>query len=248
MGLEFITGTELTAEHQDREIHILGYFLDETNARLVREMERFQRGRQERIVTMVRQINSCGVPLKIEAVHRIARCKSPGRPHVARALVEEGFCGSYEEAFERFLKRHKPGWAPKCRVPAEDAIELIHDSGGVAVLAHPGITRFDEAIPALQAARLDGIECFHSRHSAPDSERYLELAEAHGLLVTGGSDCHGFNKKEPLIGTVKLPQKYLDSLKERAVENRGSNQQNAASLIADDRASRATEPGRDFNP
>jgi predicted metal-dependent phosphoesterase TrpH len=95
---------------------------------------------------------------------------------------------------------------------ALESVELIHQAGGLAVMAHPGLNRSDEIIPALVDAGLDGIECFHTKHSTMMSERYLELAEAHHLLVTGGSDCHGFSKNKPLIGTVKLPYEHVEKL------------------------------------
>ncbi|HUC85886.1 MAG TPA: hypothetical protein VL970_11890, partial [Candidatus Acidoferrales bacterium] len=90
--------------------------------------------------------------------------------------------------------------------------ELIHQAGGLAVMAHPGLNRTDEIIPDLVEAGLDGIECFHTKHTTVMSERYLEIAEKFGLLVTGGSDCHGYSKSKPLIGTVKLPYVHVEKL------------------------------------
>src|SRR2546427_12327904 len=95
----------------------------------------------------------------------LSRSRSPGRPHVARALVEAGLCATLDEAFERFLKKNRPAWVPKFKISAADSIELIHQAGGVAVLAHPGLNRSDEVIPAMVEAGLDGIECFHTKNS-----------------------------------------------------------------------------------
>jgi 3',5'-nucleoside bisphosphate phosphatase len=150
------------------------------------------------------------VPLKAESVFALANCKSPGRPHVARALVKEKLVGNLDEAFERFLKKAGPPGCPKTKMSALEGIELIHQAGGLAVMAHPGLNRTDEIIPALVDAGLDGIECFHTKHSTAMSERYLEIAEKFNLLVTGGSDCHGFSKGKPLIGTVKLPYEHVE--------------------------------------
>jgi predicted metal-dependent phosphoesterase TrpH len=141
---------------------------------------------------------------------------------VARALVQAGFCATLDEAFERFLKRHRPAWVPKFKVSARDAIELIHQSGGVAVMAHPGLNRSDAVIPRLVADGLDGLECYHSKHSPSTGEHYRALAKQYGLLVTGGSDCHGLNKGQPLIGSVKLPYEFIPPLKERARRVRSS--------------------------
>src|SRR5450756_175141 len=203
--MEFIPGAELTAEHADTEVHILGYFLDTHNQVLLEKLARFQSDRQNRIHEMCAALNKHGVPLKAEAVFALANCKSPGRPHVARALVKEKLIGNLDEAFERFLKKGRPAWVPKTKMSALESVQLIHQAGGLAVMAHPGLNRTDEIIPALVDAGLDGIECFHTKHSTVMAERYLEIAEKYGLLVTGGSDCHGFSKKAPLIGTVKLP-------------------------------------------
>jgi predicted metal-dependent phosphoesterase TrpH len=104
---------------------------------------------------------------------------------------------------------------PKSKVSAPGAIELVHQAGGLAIMAHPGLNRTDDIIPSLVDAGLDGIECFHTKHSTAMSERYLEIADKYRLLVTGGSDCHGFSKGKPLIGTVRLPYDHVEKMKER---------------------------------
>ena len=221
-GIEFIPGTELTAEQGGIEIHILGYCLDTQNRKLLTEIERFQAVRQNRIREMVARLNRLKVPLSADAVFALANCRAPGRPHVARALVQAGLCGSLDEAFERFLKKNRPAWVPKFKISAGDAIALIHQAGGVAVLAHPGLNRSDDVIPGMVAAALDGIECFHTKHSTATAEHYLEIADRFRLLVTGGSDCHGLSKGQPLIGTVKLPYQHVEALRARAAEIKAS--------------------------
>jgi predicted metal-dependent phosphoesterase TrpH len=224
-GIEFIVGTELTAEHNETEVHLLGYLMDTQNKRLLVEIARFQSVRQNRIREMVARLNQLNVPLEAETVFALANCKSPGRPHLARALVKAGLCKSSDEAFERFLKKNRPAWVPKAKMSALEGVELIHQAGGLAVMAHPGLNRTDEIIPALVDAGLDGIECFHTKHSTKTAERYLEIADKFNLLVTGGSDCHGFSKGKPLIGTVKLPYEHVKKLKAKA-GSRGSSAAN----------------------
>jgi predicted metal-dependent phosphoesterase TrpH len=226
-GIDFIPGTELTAEHNDTEIHLLGYYVDTENQTLLTKIARFQSVRQNRIHEMVARLNSLKVPLKVESVFELANCKSPGRPHVARALVKAGLVGNLDEAFERFLKKNRPAWVPKAKMSALEAIELIHQAGGLAVMAHPGLNRTDDVIPVLVEAGLDGLECFHTKHSTVLSERYLEMADKFHLLITGGSDCHGFSKGKPLIGTVKLPYEHVEKLKSMA-ESRKSKAGTAA--------------------
>ena len=116
LGIEFITGTELTSEQQDQEIHILGYGIDIESPGFLKELEKFQAARQNRIREMVARLNGLGVPLKVESVFALANCRAPGRPHVARALVQARFCGNLDEAFERFLKKNRPAWVPKFKM------------------------------------------------------------------------------------------------------------------------------------
>jgi hypothetical protein len=133
--------------------------------------------------------------------------------------VKAGLISNLDEAFERFLKKNRPAWVPKAKISALDAMELIHHAGGLAVMAHPGLNRTDDVIPALVKAGMDGIECFHTKHSTAMSKCYLEVAEKFHLLVTGGSDCHGFSKGKPLIGGVKLPYEHVERMKAKQVES-----------------------------
>ena len=212
-GIEFITGTELTAELNDIELHILAYFIDIRNQKFLNEIARFQIVRQNRIREMAARLNEINVPLQADDVFTLANCRAPGRPHVARALVKAGLCASLDEAFELYLKKNRPAWVPKAKMSALEAVELVHQAGGLAVMAHPGLNKSDEMIPELVAAGLDGIECFHTKHSTATSEHYLGIADRHKLLVTGGSDCHGKSKGKPLLGSIKLPYTHVEKLK-----------------------------------
>jgi predicted metal-dependent phosphoesterase TrpH len=220
-GVEFIPATELTCEHDGHELHLLAYYLDAENPRLAAELAKFQEVRQGRIREMVTRLNNLGVPLKAEAVFALANCQSPGRPHVARALAQGGWCSGLDEAFERFLKKGKPAWVPKFKISAMDAVELVHQAGGLAVMAHPGLNHCDELIPALVDAKMDGLECFHSKHSTHATQRYLELADRYRLLVTGGSDCHGMSKGQPLIGSIKVPYECVERLRQAMQQRAG---------------------------
>jgi predicted metal-dependent phosphoesterase TrpH len=226
-GIEFIPASELTAEFDDHELHLLGYFLDTTNARLLVELAKFQEVRQSRIREMVARIQKMNVPLREELVFEVANCRAPGRPHVARALVKAGLCRNLDEAFERFLKKDRPAWVPKFKMSAPDAIALIHQAGGLAVMAHPGLNNCDDLIPALADCGLDGLECYHTKHAAATAYHYQKVAEQLGLLVTGGSDCHGMSKGRPLIGGVKLPYFRVEEMKKAQAARARSNLQSA---------------------
>ena len=221
-GIEFIPGSELTAEQGGEEIHILGYLMEAENPKLLAELAKFQTIRQNRIHEIVQRLNAKKIPITAEAVMAIANCQAPGRPHVARALVKAGHCATMDEAFERFLKKHRPAWVPKFKMSAAQAISLIHQAGGVAIMAHPGLNHSDDVIPSMIEAGLDGIECFHSKHSAGMTEHYLQMAAEHGVLITGGSDCHGMSKGRPLVGTVQLAYAHVERLKARANERKAA--------------------------
>lgn len=219
-GIEFIPGTELTAEIRGSELHMIGYFIDVNQPELLVKMSHFQKVRQDRIREMVERLNKMNIPLDVETVFAIANCNSPGRPHIGRALVQAGVCKTLDEAFERFLKKNRPAWVPKFKMSAQDAIQLIHNSGGLAVFAHPGLNRSDDLLSELVESGLDGLECYHTKHSTAVSEHYVALADRYKLAITGGSDCHGMNKGQPLIGSIKLPYDYVRKLKARLPEAR----------------------------
>lgn len=214
VGIDFIPGSELTSEHRNVEVHILAYFVDATHRELLAEMAKFQAVRQNRIREMCAALNKLGVGLQAESVFALASCQSPGRPHVARALVQGRYCVNMDEAFDRFLKKDRPAFVPKFKMSCAHAIELIHRAGGLAVMAHPLLNRNDSIIPSVVEAGLDGIEVFHTKHNPVANKRYMEIAKKYNLLITGGSDCHGMSKGRPLIGTVRLDYAYVEKLYE----------------------------------
>lgn len=214
-GLAFIPGAELTADCAGMEVHILGYWLETEDEALLAALAKFQKVRQERIVEMVGRLNAVGVPLTLEGVTRVAGCNSPGRPHVARALVAAGLVPDFDAAFERYLKKGRVAFVQKARMDVATAVNLIHAAGGVAVLAHPGLYRNDGLIPKIAAAGLDGLECWHTKHSNAQSTMYATMATKLNLVATGGSDCHGMAKDHPLVGSVRVPAVQVELLAAR---------------------------------
>ncbi|MBX3743765.1 MAG: PHP domain-containing protein [Verrucomicrobiae bacterium] len=214
-GIGFLTGTEITAELKGRELHILGYLVDTGHDGLRTALGEAQKVRQDRVREMVARLNALGIPLMEERVFELAACRAPGRPHVARALVAGGHCTSLDEAFDRYLKKNRPGWVPKWKMSAERAVALIHEAGGIAVMAHPGLNHDDRMIDRLVRLGVDGLECHHPKHGPAAVEKYLGLARGYGLLVTGGSDCHGRSKNRPTMGTVRLGWEHVEALRAR---------------------------------
>lgn len=214
-GVAFIDGVELTSEYDGHELHLLAYFIDLHHGHFLSELARFQEARQNRVREIVARLNHLNVGISAADVLALANCKSPGRPHIARIMVQGGYCKSLDEAFERYLKKHRPAWVPKYKMSAPQAIDLIHEAGGLAVVAHPGINHCDDAISELVVEGLDGLECFHSKHTRDACQRYVRMANELNLLITGGSDCHGMSKGKPTIGQVKLPLAHVERLYER---------------------------------
>jgi predicted metal-dependent phosphoesterase TrpH len=132
-----------------------------------------------------------------------------GRPHVARALVAEGWAVDVRDAFDRYLGAGRPAYVAKEQLSMRDAIEMIHDAGGLAVLAHPGGSGTRERLEALRALGLDGVEVKHPSHSPADTTRLRTLSDQLGLLPSGGSDWHGASDGPRTIGMMHVPAEWL---------------------------------------
>ena len=219
-SLEVISGAEFSTEGGTNEIHIVGLFLELGGSRLEEELRRYQERRRQRVYTICDRLREEGVQIDADDVFRLASGNSPGRVHVAQALLAAGVVGTRDEAFVRFLGNGAPACVPKDRPSAAAAIEMIQQAGGAAVLAHPGLSKHDELIPALVAAGLDGIEAYSPSHSPEKTAHYLALAERHGLAVSAGSDCHGHYSEGLRIGCVRLADEELGALRRRAARGR----------------------------
>jgi len=213
-GVEVVPGVELSTELDDREVHILGYHIDREAPALHRVLEACREHRRRRMDTMIAKLAELGVPVDAEAVRALAGEGAIGRPHLAQALIEAGHVASTNEAFGKFLARGRPAYAPKWKLAPADACGLIRRIGGVPVLAHPMLLKNDALIPPLIEAGVLGLEAYYSFCPVATTERYVRMAEAAGLLVTGGSDCH----QEPgsvLMGRVRLPYERVEALRAR---------------------------------
>jgi 3',5'-nucleoside bisphosphate phosphatase len=207
-GLRFVPGIEITAIENGTDIHILGYFLDPDNPRLAAFLAAQRESRVARVQAIAERLASLGVHIDVRPLIAMASRhdgSSVGRPQVARALVAAGHAVDTNDAFERWLARGRPGFVPRSGATAEEVIAIIHDAGGFASLAHPGVTKVDARLAALREAGLDALEAYHSDHDPDTRDRYLRVAQDLHLLVTGGSDYHGDPAHGVAPGTVILP-------------------------------------------
>ncbi|HEX9093664.1 MAG TPA: PHP domain-containing protein [Coriobacteriia bacterium] len=211
--VEVVPGVELSASFAGRDLHILGYFVDHADADLDARLVVLRHQRLDRAQAMVAALVEAGHTVTFEGVMAHANGGAVGRSHVARALVEAGDVDSVEDAFAQLIGRDAPFFVEKPLLPADEAIRLIHDAGGVAVLAHPSISRADDVISGLATQGLDGIEAYHAEHDLQRRARYAEIAERLGLVATGGSDFHGARAKGGKLGTADPPDACLEQLR-----------------------------------
>lgn len=216
LGVEVIPAVELSSKYNSRDIHILGYFIFHHNQTLQDYLRTLKNARTERAAKIVECLRSLGVDITFEEVQEEAAGASVGRPHIARVLLKKNYITSFTEAFEQYLKRGTPCFIEKFVYPPDKLISLIHEAGGVAVFAHPGLSGLDDLIPALVKMGLDGFEAYHIDHTPEMTARYIKFAHEYGLIVTGGSDCHGPISRHGLrLGTVPIPDEVVDKLKSR---------------------------------
>ena len=211
--LEIISGIELTAQYENQEIHILGYFIDYKNGTLLEKLKTVQLKRIERIYKIVNNLGEQGVSLNPQSVFDISGKGTAGRMHIARALVKEGWVTNTAEAFRKYIGDKSPAYVLGFNLSPLEAINLIKGSGGTAVLAHPYILRNDELIGEFTGYGLEGIEVYYPEHSQSMVNFYLDLARKLNLLVTGGSDFHGSVKPEIKLGAIKIPVELVEKLR-----------------------------------
>jgi predicted metal-dependent phosphoesterase TrpH len=212
-GIGFVPGVEITCECAGTEVHLLGLGIDRLNPKLQRICTDVQQRRRKRFFEMVERLRAHGVPLSTEGVEDGV---SLARPYLARLLVQQGKVAGYQEAFERYLRRGRPGFVDHSRIRIEGAIEAIQDAGGVAVIAHPGLYRNgDEVVFEARKLGLDGIECHHSDHNHDVSQHYVSLARKLELLVSGGADFHGpEHARSKFFGRRGCPADDFERMKE----------------------------------
>lgn len=215
--LEIVRGIELSAEWDGLEVHILGYELDAESPSLKEHLNGLRTARHRRMLKIIEQLGLLGIRIRAEEVYRIATGESIGRPHLAQVLMDRGYAESIREAFERYLGQGAPAYVPRFKLSPEEGIELVRAAKGVAVLAHPGVGKLDERIPAWVEAGLQGLEVSHSEHGPDEERRCRAIAENLHLVMTGGSDFHGEERKPGVtVGGWGVSMAVVRELKELA--------------------------------
>ena len=218
-GIEFVPGIEITAVHAERDVHVLGYFIDVTSTALLTFLADQRTRRIDRVRQMILRLATCGIDLDAAAILEPGigdTTKAAGRPWIARALVAHGHCATTGEAFHRWLARGRPAYIVRAAASPEDVFARIHEAGGVASIAHPGLLGHDHWIREFQPAGLDAIEAYHTKHDAEQTRHYVALAARLGLAVSGGSDYHADDSHGAVTpGSVSLPREQFEALEAR---------------------------------
>ena len=233
LGLDFLTGVELSVEDKEGRFHLLGYGFDPNSVELGEKLIALRRSRAARNTQMAAKMAALGLPVTMEDVRNAAKKHAEGgedseviaRPHFAQALITAGVVASVQEAFDKYLASGKPLYQAKDVLTPADAIALLHRAGGVAVMAHPGLIPLAKDVLAawikslVADAGMDGLEALYSQHSPAETAFFLKVARENNLLVTGGSDFHGTPKPLVPLGIVSenrpAPLELLQTLRTR---------------------------------
>ena len=212
-GFTLIPGVEMSTDIPGSEVHVLGYFLDPKDGHLQEELARLRSLRRDRGRRMVEKLRDLGMDISWERVQAIADGGAVGRPHVAQALLEKGYIGSAQEAFERYIGRNGPAYVERTKMTPAEAVAFLHQRRALPVLAHPReMENLEGLLPTLQEAGLAGMEVYYQDYDEASIERLLTIARRHGLLPTGGSDYHGLGgEHERLPGDIPLPDEVIDA-------------------------------------
>lgn len=217
--LDVIAGVELSAYQGDDETHLLGLHLTDIG-RMDSALQAFRDARRDRGEQMVERLNAIGVAITFQDVLDVAGGGAIGRPHLARAMVENGWARDIRDAFDRYLGAGRPAFLDKRRLSLRDAIAMVHSCGGLAVIAHPGQSGTVARLTALKQLGLDGVEVLHPGHSAEDRKRLLAIATQLDLVPSGGSDAHGATEGTRVVGAMRVPEEWLDAQQARVSARR----------------------------
>ncbi|HHV63949.1 MAG TPA: PHP domain-containing protein [Peptococcaceae bacterium] len=221
VGLRLIKGLEINTDWKGKEIHILGYGPGKEKGSLERFLEELRRKRVDRIEEILAKLSRLNIHLSLTEVKQYAKGQSIGRPHVVQAMMAKGYVSTYQEGFEKYLKIGAPAYVPRAKLTPTEAISIIREAGGVAVLAHPGNNVSQEEIQKWIEDGLQGIEISHPDHTPNQKKKYERLAFRNGLLATGGSDYHGPRVKPGVeLGDWGVDLELVDQLEQLIISSR----------------------------
>lgn len=224
LGIELVPGIELSTDYNGLEVHMLGYYIDESNTSFLAQLQKFRSGREERNKKMAARLQEEGFDFTYEELLAAFPDAVLTRAHFARFLKDRGYVKSMDIVFKQYIGNNCRCYVPREKLTPMEAVDLIHTGGGLAYFAHPilcglGKDRLEALIGELKERGLDGIEAIYSTYTPKDERLIRQFAEEYDLLISGGSDFHGSNKPDISLGTgkgnLRIPYLYLQQMKER---------------------------------
>ncbi len=221
-GIELIPGIELSTDYHGKEVHIVGLYIDMENEQLLKKTAEYRKCRSERNALMVEALQKGGLSITMEELVAENPDCVITRANIARFLYEHGQIKSVREAFDRYIGDHCKCYVGRLKVASTDAVRLIKEAGGTAILAHPLLyglsnTNLQKMIDELKPAGLDGLEAIYSTYTTGEEQQMKRLARENGLLISGGSDFHGSNKPDIALGRGRghlyIPYSVLETIK-----------------------------------
>ena len=209
IGVRVVCGVELSAHEGDKEFHVLGLHLARLGG-IEDRLASLRTTRRARAAHIVDKLRTLGIPIDLDAVWAEAGAGAVGRPHIARVLIANKWAKDHRDAFDRLIGSGRPAYVPKQRLPLADAVKMLHDAGGIAVVAHPGPDGTRARLEAFKRIGFDGVEVRHPSHTAEDMARLGALADFLGLVPSGGSDWHGASAGPRTIGNMRVPLAWLE--------------------------------------
>jgi predicted metal-dependent phosphoesterase TrpH len=219
VGIEVIPGVEISTDIEDKEVHLLGYFIDIHNEEFQKYLTFFRQERYNRAQRIVKKLNNLGVSISFDHVVSIANDSAIGRPHIATALLEAGYVSNFYEAFEKYIGNNCPAFERKIHVSPQSALKLINDAQGLSFIAHPGFIN-ERILLSLINFGLDGIEVIHPSHNPSQIKFYRGIVNEYCLLASGGSDFHGGKREDDNnLGKYCIPYSDFEAMKKMLTNN-----------------------------
>jgi predicted metal-dependent phosphoesterase TrpH len=224
-GIEVISGIEISSWHGDTSMHILGYLFRSDDEQFNSRLQLLQQGRETRNIRIIENLNKLGITVELEELLQYSEYGQTGRPHIARLLVDKGIAKTVDLAFKYYLGRGAAAYAERFRFSARDAIAMIREAGGVAVLAHPSsldpsLRSTPSLLKDLHKVGLNGVEVYYPSHSSKAVKALLKMAGDIGLLITGGSDFHGPERSgykiNKWVHKTNIPYDLVTAIKKNA--------------------------------
>ena len=221
-GIELIPGIELSTDYHGKEVHIVGLYIDIENEQLLKKTAEYRKCRSERNALMVEALRKEGLSITMEELVAENPDCVITRANIARFLYEHGEIKSVREAVDRYIGDHCKCYVGRLKVASTDAVRLIKEAGGTAILAHPLLyglsnTNLQKMIDELKPVGLDGLEAIYSTYTTGEEQQMKRLARENGLLISGGSDFHGSNKPDIALGRGRghlyIPYSVLETIK-----------------------------------